>query len=80
LIAAFSLSVIAAFAHAHGDAEWIMRGENSWCCGPKDCFEIEHSDVRHIPAGEWSYYQVKWRGRTFDIPESEAKRSEPMGA
>lgn len=64
-------------AKAHGDAEWIMRGANASCCGPMDCFAVEHSDVHHeTREGGVGVYIVKWRGRTHEVPEIEAKRSE----
>lgn len=24
-------------AQAHGDADWIMRGDHAWCCSERDC-------------------------------------------
>ena len=60
-------------ALAHGDAEWIMRGPDRSCCGPKDCFEVEAETVKWRADG---VYVVAWRGRNFEIPEAEAKKSE----
>ncbi len=32
---------------AHGDASWIMKNPDfGWCCGPKDCFWLDHEEVR----------------------------------
>ena len=38
-------------ALAHGDAEWIMRGQHrnqagEWCCGEGDCFVIPPEQVK----------------------------------
>lgn len=47
-------------AAAHGDAEWIMRGDyraptGEHCCGPEDCFKLDAADVAVVPGG----YMVK---------------------
>lgn len=76
-ILALFLALSPVVALAHGDAEWIMQGQNSWCCGPKDCFAVEQSAVRHeTREGGVGVYIVTWRGRTHEVPEREAKRSE----
>lgn len=54
LIAALLVSLA---AHAHGDAEWIMRNpayvDNAGvhCCGPTDCARAEAGEVSRVDGG-----------------------------
>lgn len=47
-----ALAAAATFAHAHGEAEWIMRGNyytfdppKRHCCGPSDCHRLTRDEV-----------------------------------
>ena len=70
---AIALALAAPSALAHDDADWIMRGPDRRCCGPQDCFPVEPDTVKWRSDG---VYVVTWRGNVFEIPESEAKKSE----
>ena len=61
---------------AHDDADWIMRGPSGWCCGPEDCFEIEQVNIKHMVKNGMGIYVVTWRGKDYEVPERDAKRSE----
>lgn len=71
-------------ALAHGPAEWIQReglknAAGELCCGERDCFELDSTDVKIVPGG----YLVTLHGpegaiSKETIPQSEAQPS-PTG-
>lgn len=52
--------------------EWLRAIRNTageFCCGPRDCFQIEARAVRYDPAT--GAYVVDWQGVFHPIPERE---------
>ena len=70
---ALALLLVTGNAWAHSDAEWIMQGPDRRCCGPNDCFAVELETVRYRP--QTGTYEVEWRGKRHQVPESEAKKA-----
>ena len=50
-----------------------MQGPDRRCCGPQDCFEVKTETVRYQP--QTGTYEVEWRGKRHQVPESEAKKA-----
>lgn len=69
------LLALASAAFARGGPDWINR-KYSYCCGKDDCHEIEPSAVRHKVVNGEGIYEIEWRGRTFEVKESSALKSE----
>ncbi len=61
------LGVIYSYAFAHGDAEWIMRGNyraatGELCCGPTDCAAVPAGEVETVRYGYiWHGHFVRSR-------------------
>jgi hypothetical protein len=54
-LAALAALAMASLALAHGDADWIMRGQyrnqaGEWCCGEGDCFVVTGVRPVSLPA------------------------------
>jgi hypothetical protein len=57
-------------AWAHGEFDWIMRGDyrgkdNVHCCGPQDCDHVEDADIE--PNGQG--YVVHYKGKDYLFSE-----------
>ena len=72
-IIALLLGTVPVGVRVHGSADWIMQGPDRKCCGPTDCHEVEPETVKYNPQA--GAYDVEWRGKRHQVPESEAKKA-----
>jgi len=77
LAAAFTLTIAAGTASAHGAAAWIQNGQyrnlsggHESCCGPHDCASLSTSDVQVRPDG----YMIRSLG--ILVPTDQGQPSE----
>jgi hypothetical protein len=61
-------------ALAHGDADWIRRGQHrnaagEWCCGEGDCFVVRGVQIVGVPAPGYRLPSGEF------VPQAEAQPS-----
>ena len=74
---AIAVLFVSAIARAHGDAEWIQKGNyvshtNEFCCGTNDCFQV------HVSLSEdgYSFLSPLDGKNVYQVPERDALQSE----